>query len=105
MAGRRLAGAARSAADPTTLPAFDFTRAQVTAKWKPVHDIASVEPTPEGLVIHLSGPDPYLVGPRVDFPEGVPLRLYAGSGRIRRRPASSITSAAGRPRSSRFGSG
>src|SRR4051812_33743616 len=74
------------AADPAALPAFDFTRPSVAADWKPVHDIASVEPTAEGLLIRIGGPDPYLVGPVADFPDGVPLRLHA---RIKSDQASS----------------
>lgn len=71
-----VATAAR-AEQPATLPAFDFTRDAEAARWKPVHDIKSARPTAEGLAIDVTGSDPYLAGPVVDFPAGVPMRLHA----------------------------
>jgi hypothetical protein len=49
---------------------FDFTSPADAKAWQPTHDIAALEPTSEGLVIRISGDDPYTFGPRRDFPEG-----------------------------------
>lgn len=57
------------------LPRFDFTDASEVQQWHPTHDIRSIEATPEGMAIHISGSDPYSVGPRRDYPSGVPLWL------------------------------
>src|SRR5205085_6069305 len=46
-------------------------------RWKPVHDIKAARATPEGLAVDVAGADPYLAGPVVDFPDGVPMRLHA----------------------------
>jgi hypothetical protein len=56
-----------------TLPDFHFAEASVTREWKPVHDIAEVRATPEGIRIEFSGGDPYLQGPARTYPSGLPL--------------------------------
>lgn len=66
------AGAAWSAPAPA-LPAFDFTKAEDVAGWRPTNDIGRLEGTPEGLAIEITGNDPYTVGPPRDFPAGLAL--------------------------------
>jgi len=91
------------------LAAFDFTRPQAVAPWKPVSDVAEVSATADGMRITITGPDPYLIGPPVDLPEdgGVWLRV-----RLRSETGGSCQvfyAAAGKPfveaRSIRFGVG
>lgn len=57
------------------LPSFDFRRAEVAASWRPQHDIQRLEPTADGLLVRISGSDPYFAGPARDYPAGVPLWL------------------------------
>ncbi|MCP5517062.1 MAG: hypothetical protein H7A45_07390 [Verrucomicrobiales bacterium] len=57
------------------LPAFDFRQADDARGWQAQHDIAGLESTVEGLRVEISGPDPFLAGPPVDFPTDVPLWL------------------------------
>jgi hypothetical protein len=52
------------------LPRFDFTKPDDVKGWMPTHDVAPLEPTAEGLLIRLTGPDPYIVGPPRDYPTG-----------------------------------
>jgi len=63
------------------LPSFDFTDPAVTQAWLPTHDIASLQTTSTGLVVNISGMDPYLTGPARDYPASTPLwarlRLYS----------------------------
>ena len=58
------------------LPAFDFTQTEVAGAWRAAHDIARLTPTPAGLVVRISGADPYLFGPSRDYPPGTPLWLH-----------------------------
>lgn len=58
-----------------SLPSFHFTEASVAREWKPIHDIAEVRATPEGMLIEFSGSDPYLQGPARNYPSGLPLWL------------------------------
>jgi len=37
------------------LPRFDFTKAQDAQAWQPVHDVARVQATAEGLLVEISG--------------------------------------------------
>jgi hypothetical protein len=53
-----------------TLPAFEFTTAEGVRGWTATHDVSRLEGSPEGLLIRISGGDPYITGPRVDFPVG-----------------------------------
>ncbi|HZO90957.1 MAG TPA: hypothetical protein VFB38_21710 [Chthonomonadaceae bacterium] len=71
------------------LPGFDFTQAQDVQGWEPAHDVARLQGTPEGLLIEISGNDPYIVGPARDYPAGQPLWLslrlkseQAGGGQV-----------------------
>lgn len=58
-----------------SLPSFDFTNPADGVGWAATHDISSLFTTTTGLVIQISGPDPFTVGPRRDYPAGVPLWL------------------------------
>jgi hypothetical protein len=57
------------------LPAFDFTKAADLEGWVAAHDIGSLRPSAEGLVVNISGADPYLMGPPRDYPAATPLWL------------------------------
>ncbi len=57
------------------LPAFDFTQASGVAGWTAAHDISSLQPTTNGLVVSISGDDPYLTGPPRVYPVNQPLWL------------------------------
>ncbi len=58
------------------LPEFDFRTLPDATDWEPTHDIAALTPTPEGLVVEISGPDPYTVGPARDYPVGQKLWMH-----------------------------
>ncbi len=58
-------------------PIADFTGVRDAQGWGSAHDIASVEPSPEGLKIKGSGGDPFLIGPRGDFSSSEPLLFTA----------------------------
>jgi len=74
-----LAAALAVAASPSEAPAqgpvagVDFRRPGAAEGWRALHDVRSVEASPEGLAVHLDGPDPYFAGPAIELPEGVPL--------------------------------
>ena len=71
-----LASAAPSpAATAPSLPGFDFTRPGAAGGWQPTHAISRLEGTREGLLIEISGDDPYTTGPALDLPEGTRLWL------------------------------
>ncbi|MEW6156976.1 MAG: hypothetical protein AB1813_06050 [Verrucomicrobiota bacterium] len=57
------------------LPEFDFTQPSGTQGWQAANHISSLQPTAEGLVVNISGGDPYLIGPARDYPAGTPLWL------------------------------
>jgi len=57
------------------LPHFDFRLSDEVAEWRPAHDVSSIEPTAQGMVIRISGSDPYIHGPARDYPAGQPLWL------------------------------
>jgi len=63
------------------LPSFDFTRPETVAEWKPLHDVAAITHTPEGMRIEISGSDPYIHGPARNYPAQQPLwmRIYLKS--------------------------
>ena len=63
----------RAIAQP--LPAFDFTNPADSAGWAPTHDISSLTTTSTGLLVQISGGDPFTEGPPRDYPAGVPLWL------------------------------
>jgi len=58
-----------------SLPSFDFTQSSVTQDWGSVHDISKMETTTNGLVLTISGSDPYFSGPKTNFPAGQALWL------------------------------
>ncbi len=79
------------------LAAFDFTRPETVAQWKPVSDVDRASATADGMRLAITGRDPYLIGPPVDLPEdgGAWLRL-----RLRSEAGGSCQvfyAAAGRP--------
>ncbi len=53
-----------------TLSRFDFTRPQTVQEWQPTHDVGSLKHTPEGMLIEITGSDPYITGPARDYPAG-----------------------------------
>ncbi len=68
--------AARGQEPRAPLPGFDFQKPGSAAGWGELpHDVARTETTPEGLAVHIGGPDPYIHGPARDYPAGVPLLL------------------------------
>ncbi len=58
-----------------TLPSFDFTNPADTAGWAPTHDISLLSTTSTGLLVQISGGDPYTIGPQRDYPADTPLWL------------------------------
>lgn len=60
-------------ADAQNFPRFDLTQPQAVKEWQATHDVASLTPRREGMVIAINGGDPYIHGPARDYPEGVPL--------------------------------
>ena len=52
------------------LPVFDFTDGKAAQGWTATHDIAELRPSREGLVVKISGADPFMHGPRGDYPSG-----------------------------------
>ncbi|MCX8155800.1 MAG: hypothetical protein N3J91_05010 [Verrucomicrobiae bacterium] len=66
------------------LPVYDLTRPDEARQWQGPHHITQLEPTAEGLRMHLAGKDPYIHSPPRDFPAGqmlwAILRLKSSSG-------------------------
>jgi hypothetical protein len=58
-----------------SLPSFDFHQAGTVAEWGALNDIERIEPTEQGMAIHISGPDPYCSGPARDYPGDLSLFL------------------------------
>ena len=58
------------------LAVFDLSRPEVAGRWKPIHSIGRMTPTPEGLEVEIAGPDPYFGSPRVDLPAGADLWMH-----------------------------
>lgn len=54
---------------------FDFTSAREAGVWRPAHDISASRAGAQGLIVTINGEDPYLIGPRRDYPANVPLRV------------------------------
>src|SRR5690348_5289334 len=67
---------AASLAGAQTLPHFDFTQGSDIEQWHPANDIKRMQGTPEGMSIEINGVDPYLYGPKRDYPAGQPLWLH-----------------------------
>lgn len=44
---------------------FDFTQADAAGQWQGRHDVEALKSSPEGLLITISGEDPYLDGPPI----------------------------------------
>jgi len=71
-----LASASTSpAATSPSPPGFDFTLPGAARGWHPAHGISRIEGTREGLVIEISGDDPYTSGPALDLPGDTKLWL------------------------------
>ena len=58
------------------LPDFDLATVPDATSWTAQHDIASLTPASDGLVIAISGSDPYMAGPARDYPAGKLLWLH-----------------------------
>jgi hypothetical protein len=71
-----LFGTAAVRAAALELPIFDFGTQSGAAGWEPTHDISKLEQTPDGLIVHISGADPFLVGPARDYPPRTNLWLH-----------------------------
>lgn len=56
---------------------FDFTRPDDCRGWQPTHDVSSLAPSADGLVITITGDDPYINGPARDYPPGQLLWMTA----------------------------
>jgi hypothetical protein len=70
-----LAGLILSPPARAQLPGWDFRQADGVQGWAAAHDLSGLSGSEEGMVLRISGPDPYAVGPRRDYPTGVPLRM------------------------------
>jgi len=57
------------------LAGWDFRRPEDLKGWAATHDLSELTHSAEGMGLRISGPDPYTVGPRRDYPPGVPLRM------------------------------
>jgi hypothetical protein len=57
-------------------PEFDFRTVPDATSWSPAHDISSLTPTTNGLVVGITGEDPYMTGPPRDYPAGKLLWLH-----------------------------
>ena len=51
------------------LPRFNFRNKSETLRWVAQHDVSSLTQSAEGMVISISGGDPYIQGPPADYPE------------------------------------
>jgi hypothetical protein len=76
-------------ASALTLPSFDFKQTNVVREWQPTNDISHIKTTSEGMLIEISGKDPYTIGPAQTYPHDLTLRLrirlkseQAGMGKI-----------------------
>ncbi len=64
-----------AAAADLPLGEFDFRKPDVAKRWKALHDVKSLEATPDGLKVSINGSDPYFRGPQIDLPADVPLLM------------------------------
>lgn len=71
------------------LPDFDFSTPAGRAGWLPAHDVGALEGTADGMVVPITGGDPYIIGPARDYPADTPLWMYlrlkpeqAGMGQV-----------------------
>ncbi len=58
-------------------PQFDFTRSGAAKNWRPTHDVGPIKVDNDGLVINITGNDPFIEGPglKVGIPKPVQLRV------------------------------
>ncbi len=73
---RGLAGVSLALVLRADLPVFDFTDPAQSAQWGEPHHLASRTTTPEGLVLTINGPDPWIISPPRDYPPEQPLWLH-----------------------------
>ena len=59
-----------------SLPAFDFTERDACASWTGAHDVAPITCTTTGMVVNITGSDPYFHGPARNYPVGQLLWLH-----------------------------
>ena len=59
------------------LPSWDFTGSADAQGWTATHDIAGFAPSRDGLVVKISGADPFMHSPRGDFTSGAQLVFTA----------------------------
>ena len=59
-----------SKVESQTLPKYDFVKTPLSNEWRSQHDIRSITQTEAGMEIDISGSDPYLYGPKADYPPG-----------------------------------
>ncbi|MCA9322102.1 MAG: hypothetical protein KDB53_15270, partial [Planctomycetes bacterium] len=55
---------------------LDLSEPDQAKRWRPTHDVGELERRFDGLHVPVTGPDPYLRGPVVDLPGGIPLWLH-----------------------------
>ncbi|HNU99020.1 MAG: hypothetical protein KA191_04585 [Verrucomicrobia bacterium] len=68
--------ASTSSAHPASLPSWDFTKAADRQGWQPTHDLGPITGSAEGMVLSITGSDPYSSGPVRDYPPDTPLWLH-----------------------------
>ncbi len=61
----------------SAFPDFDLATVPDATSWTAQHDIASLTPATNGLLITISGSDPYMAGPARDYPAGKLLWMHA----------------------------
>jgi hypothetical protein len=62
-------------AQPRPLIELDLTESSSVSRWQPTHDVSRIEATPSGMLIRISGSDPYIMGPAIGAPAGKTLWL------------------------------
>jgi hypothetical protein len=68
-------GSAALSADTAALPEFDFTHAETVREWKIEHDLKPFEQTDDGVLLKISGGDPFISGPALKLPANEQLFL------------------------------
>lgn len=68
----------------TGYPAFDFTQAADRSGWEATHDVGPFQAVATGMRVTITGADPFITGPKRDYPAGQPLwlrvRQYSDAG-------------------------
>ena len=76
LAGGTWSRARAQSAGSGDLPSFDFSEDSGRAGWQAAHDLSHLAPEAGGLRVHITGGDPYLIGPPRDYPAGKLLWLH-----------------------------